>query len=294
MSVTVATTPSAPIQSAPVKQPPLSEGTPPEDTAQVPQDTSSPQWAAMARREKALRAQVKAFEEEKKSFSTIKAELDALKAQSTKASQEPDWKARLADDPITALLEAGMTPQQVADRLLSPEAAEQYKLQKVQSDLEKKFGSQIEELKASQKTNETHQYEQAIKQIHTEVTRLVAADPVAYEAIQANGDTAARAVVALVEETFRSEGFLMSVDEAAQAVEEHLAEQAVKLASLNKVKSKLTPPPAPPEAPKTPPPAPAQTHSQTLSNRITQTPVRASSERERTARAIAAFRGELK
>lgn len=133
-------------------------------------------------------------------------------------------------------------------------------------------------------------YQQALTQIRQEATQLVSQDP-NYEAIKTSN--AVNDVVDLIEQTFKQDGILLTVEEAANEVEEYLVEELMKLAKMQKIQSRLMPQPKA-EAPKPPVKAetPTATQSQqpqmkTLTNSI-------SSSRKLTAkeRAMLAFKGE--
>ena len=133
--------------------------------------------------------------------------------------------------------------------------------------------------------------EAAVKQIEFDVNDLVTNDP-SYEAIRIGGHQAD--VVQLITETYKQDGILLSVEEAAQQVEEYVTEQYLKLTSINKIKSKLTQSDAT-KATSTPEKTdsgqqPGQTQSlKTLTNSV-------GSSRQLTARERAelAFKGQLK
>jgi len=109
-----------------------------------------------------------------------------------------------------------------------------------------------------------------------------------YELIAATGSI--DDVVELIERTFTEEGRLVPVEEAAQAIEDYLAEEAYKLSKLKKIQQKLAPSAqAKPEQKQTEQPKQPQTQMKTLTNAVgTQ---RQLSARER---AIAAFEGKNK
>jgi hypothetical protein len=90
-------------------------------------------------------------------------------------------------------------------------------------------------------TRDKQAYETAIKQLGNEAKILVDSDP-SYELIKAQDATGA--IVELIEETHKETGVLMSVEEAAKEIENHLYEEALKLSQLEKVKKGLQPPPA--------------------------------------------------
>lgn len=207
----------------------------------------------------------------------LKSELEAFKAR----------KQRLSEDPWSVLIEDGLTPEQISDRVFSPEAMDKYKLQSFGSDLKKDLQSQIDAVKAAQEQSQTQQYEQAKKQIRSEVKMLIDGDE-SFEAMKANGDDACDAVVDLIEATFKETGELMDVDAAAKEVEEYLIEEALKLAKLKKIQSKLNPPQE--NTLKTSVQEPRQ-QANTLTNRVTSNSSNSNSAKARRDRAIAAFVG---
>jgi len=139
--------------------------------------------------------------------------------------------------------------------------------------------------------SQKQQYDQAIKQMKTDIASIVD-NNTNYETIKQTGMQ--DAVLELITQTFDAEGYVMDIEDAAKEVENHLLEEAVKLASLGKVQNRLKPPtvetPAPAPQPKSQPqPKPAM---QTLTHKVTQQPTSKQSDKERRERAIAAFYGK--
>lgn len=266
--------------SAPDKQPDIEKGTPGATTGPQTgekQQAFSPKFAVLARKEKALRQQSREIEAQREALSREQAEIQQAKT----------WKSRLAEDPLSVLQEAGLNYDQLTQLILNQNNPENLQYQKIRQEFEQKLKAQEEYTKNQFEQQQTQQYTQAKTQIRNEVSSLVDSDE-AFEAIRANGDVAKDAVVELMEQTFKDEGYLMGVEEAVQAVEDHLIEQAYELSKLKKVQSKFAPPPEVVQKPSEP-----QKPLQTLSNRITPSTTPPLNERERKQRAILAFQGKL-
>lgn len=281
-TVTTDVTASAPVQPA-HKQPDKIEdlAAPKVEDTNAPKDESlAPKYAAFARKEKMLRQ--------------MKRDLDAREQALTakeapKAPAQPDWKQRIGQDFWSVMTEAGLSPDQVTQAMLNQPKAEDVQFQKLQNEIKELRAAQEQSTTQAQKAQD-EQYQQAKKQIKTEVTLLVDGDD-SYEAIKAHGEVAKDAVVDLIEQVFKEEGYVMDVNDAVREVEEHLLEQALTLARLKKVQSKLNPPtPETVEAQKTP--LPQKTPApQTLTNRVAVTQSRGLTEKDRRDRAVAAFMG---
>lgn len=249
----------------------------PEVTKTKEEAPLSSQYAILARKEKALRTNFQSFKAEQEAF---KAEKAAFEAQKTSQPQGDNYKERLQQDPMGVLGELGFTPEQLANMILNPTKVDPY----VQSEMNK-LKEELKALKGEQeKTNknnesqQTQQYQQAVAQIRLEAKNLVSQDP-AYETIKETNSV--NDVVELIEETFKSDGVLLTVEEAAQEVENYLIEEAMKIAKIKKIQQRLQPAPKQPELKQ------GQQPMKTLTNGI-------SAARPLTARerAIAAFKNE--
>lgn len=278
-------------QQQPVAQPdqPVydnNQGTPtsPEATeAKKPGEQEfSAKFAALSRQERKMR---QSFQSQRQQLATEKAQIEASRAEIEKAK---GWQSRLQEDPWSTMIEAGLSPDQISDRVFSPDAIQKYNLQRYQSELEKKVQSQIDALKQQQEESSNSQYAQAKKQMAWDVSRLVDQNTAQYEAIKSMG--AQEAVVSLIEETFKQTGNIMDMEEAAREVEDYLVEQAMGLTKIQKIKSKFLPELTQGIQKQAPPQKPQAT---TLSNRtMTSTSTAPLSDRQRRERAIAAFMGK--
>lgn len=205
-------------------------------------------------------------------------------------SYETDYmpKSRLKEDPWSVLEEAGLDYDTLTQQLLSrPNDPVTKSLQAKLRAMEQR----IQQDETAKQQAVQQQYEVAKKQITNEAKLLVDSDP-AFETVKASG--AIDAVVDLIEETFNRDGILLDVKDAAQQVEDYLINEAIKLAGLSKVKAKLAPQ-APPveEKPAAAPVVPTrQKNTLTITNRMQATTPSKASEKDRIARAMAAFKGE--
>ncbi len=222
------------------------------ETTQEPAKPSDPpalssQFAQLARREKAFRAQVNQFKADQAAF---KASQDAAKAPAT-PSFDPSRYVAIEDiqkAPFDALNKAGLTYEQLVEQQLNQPSPEQRQLNQTIQALEAKIKSLEEGQETSKKAFEQQSqdsYQQALTQIRTEAKNLVNSDPDTYETIKATGSI--KDVVDLIEDTWKNglgddypKGTLLTVEDAARMVEEHLAEEAYKLSQLKKIQKRFT------------------------------------------------------
>lgn len=276
------TAPIAPVVEAP-KQLDTSGGT------QAPQEATGPnqeaalnsKMAILARNQQRLRQQQRMLEEQRKTFEAERKEIEQVKT----------WKERIKVDPYGVLLEQGLTADQVASLMLNqPNPMDQNMLllkQQLDQAQEK-----IKGLETRQEQNHDAGRDAARKQILHDVKQVIAADD-SFEAIKNYGDDAAQAVVSLIEATFDKDGFVMNTDDAIKEVEDYLIDEALKVARLKKVQSRLYPANAAPSVASSkkqlvPPRSPIQT----LSNRMVPSTIQPSSDKARRERAILAFEGK--
>jgi hypothetical protein len=268
---------------------------PAESTKAAPEvkaseDPISTQYATLARKEKALRAKALQQEQSLKAKEVAIAAKEAeLKAKETEYQSKYISKDRLTQDTINALAEAGLTYDQITELMLQQSSPER----QAQSAYEKRLDAKLQELEKKQteaakaiENQQSASYQQALTQIKNETKQLVAVDP-AFETIKETNSI--NDVVELIERTFKQEGVLLSVEDAARQVEEYLVEEAFKLTKLKKIQQRLTPAPKAAEEPKQESKPGAPQTLKTLSNSIAS-PGKLS-VRER---AIAAFKGQLK
>jgi hypothetical protein len=269
-----------------------SESTAPssEPTEQsVSSEPLSSQYAILARKEKALRQreqQLKAREEALKSAKPA----EELPPQTPKSAEfDPSKyvdKERLAKDPFTVLNEMGLSYEQLTELALNAPKPEQLALMNEINTLKnelKALKGETENTKKTFEESQQQQYKQAVNQIKAEARSLITHDP-QFETIKATDSI--DDVVELIEQTFKQDGVLLTVEEAARQVEDYLTEEAVKLARLSKIQQKLAPKPSAPE--QKPTASPEKQPLKTLTNSVSSS--RTLSARER---AILAMQGKL-
>lgn len=214
------------------------------ETPEVKEDSYSTKLAALARREKALRAEAQRRET---AFKMKEAEIAKREQELTGRQSQYDTdyipKSRLKEATFQALAEAGVDPTLFADQMknlyenpVDPRVNQE--INTLKATIAKLEAANEASRKASEQASQD-QYQAAVRQITTDVNTLVKTDP-AYEAIRTTRSQ--KDVVELIEETFKSEGRLMSVEEAAQEVEDYLSEQLSEYATkINKIRARFEP-----------------------------------------------------
>lgn len=254
------------------------------------------QFAEIARQERILRAKAQKQQQE---LADARAALDAEKAAlATKAKEYEDAyvpKSRLKLDPLGVLEAEGLSYDELTQRVINQQPKNpvvEAELQALRNEL-KALRTGIDESKQSAAQQQAEAYQQAVAQLKTDATKLVASNPEEYEAIAKSG--AVQDVVDLIEEVYRKDKIVMSVEEAAKEVENYLIEEGFSFTRINKIQKRLAE-----EAARTAPPKPVTPEvtnakpeetqtAKTLTNNMSST--RKLSARER---AIAAMEGRLK
>ncbi len=262
--------------------------TPNAATSQGNPPALSAQYAQLARKEKALRVQDK----ELKAKEAAIAAREAALSQPAKPQFDPNEyipKSRLKEDLLGTLAEQGYSYDQITQAAMSqPQDAA------LVAEI-KKLSAKVAELESETKGTKTtieeqskQQYNQAINHIRNEAKKLAFTNP-DFELIKATGSV--EDVVSLITKTFEEDGELMSVEEAAQMVEDELNEQITKYAQLSKIQKKLQGAKSSQAQAQQAPAKQAQTQPQpakTLSNSMTTSKPMTARER-----ALLAFEGKL-
>jgi hypothetical protein len=271
------------VSPEPAKQPTLESSEAPATPKQP--EAVSPQLAALARRERAIRQQARAIQAEKQAFQTRQAEIEN--------SVNAQWKQKLAQSPWDTMIEAGLTPDQATEIIMNKPRPEELRMSELQREIEKVKKTQEDSANAV-KQFQTDQYTEAKRHMTMEAKLLVDADP-AYEPIKAMGAEAS--IPALIEDVFHQglpgkfpRGYVMSVEEAASFVNDYLIDEGVRIAKLKAVQNKLQPA-QPAQKPFSTQEKPYVTN--TLSNRMSVSTPKNTSDRERRERAILAYQGKL-
>lgn len=242
----------------------------------------SARFAQLARREKMMRAQARQFQADKAAW-------EAQKSQQSVPAPQEDWKAKLKQDLVGTLTDAGMSYEEVLNAYVNTNPTDTG-LRQVMAKLKALEDNQSKTMTAVE-GQQQQAYEQALKQIGTEVRQIVKSDLVEYELLNASGPQAQEAVVKLIEQTFNDEGYIMDVYEAAKEVENYLLDQTLAVAKLKKVQSKLSPTQTAANA-TTPGPVQAAKPANTLSHSMNGNS-KPLTQKDRRERAILAYQGKL-
>lgn len=199
--------------------------TPPAKEQPKPTD---PRIAHLARQQKAIRAEQAKLQAEREAFAAEKAEVEQAKA----------WKSRLSQGDYDALSEFGITKDQLTQYLVNQPNPTDRAVMEMKAQLASMQEKQ--ELTQKQIADQTQRnYDQAVAQITTETKLLVSGNPEKYELLEMNG--AHDAAVELIKKTFDTEGYVMTVEDACNEVEEYLLEESLKLMNSKKLKAKFAP-----------------------------------------------------
>lgn len=265
--------------------------TPPETPKEDP--ALSRQFAQLARQERALRAKA---QQQEQALKTREEALKAREAQLTaKDNEYRDGyisKSRIKQDALSVLDEAGVTYDELTQQAINRQPTDQRVLNTIQK-LEAKI-AQLEANNESTQKSYTEQqqasYQAAVKQISLDAKQLIKSNPVEYEAISKKGTV--KDVVELITKTYDKYGTLLTVEEAAQEVENELIEEAMKSTQIEKVKQRMAKANA---SQQTSTQKTQATQKQTQPGMKTLTNATASTRQlSAKERAILAFKGELK
>lgn len=253
------------------------------------------QYQELARQERVLRARAQ------KQAAEFKAKEEALQAQYRQAEErikayEQGYisKDKFKADGLAALEEAGSSYDAISQQVLT----QQPKDPRVEAHISR-LEAKISELEKSNRSNQEsntrqqeEQYKAAVRQIETEAKALVKSDAQAYEAIAATNSI--KDVVDLIEQTYHKDGVLLSVEEAAQEVENYLVEEGLStLSRIEKIKKRLVQTSAvvAPAKQEEKTAEPQKTQMKTLTNTVSST--RKLSAKERAIARANGFKGDF-
>lgn len=265
-----------------------------ETKPEVKDPVLSRQFAQLARQERQLRQkaqlqaqelqkQREAFETEKKAWLEKQADYDK--------NYLP--RQGLKDNTLQALAEAGISYEDLTQQILNqapPNPQMEAMIKTLRQEIQDLKKGQ-DETKQQYQTQQQEQRKAAERQIEIDATDLIRSNPVAYEAINQLGKRGIMEVKRLITQTYDKDGVLMSVEQAADEVENYLVEENYNMASkISKIKKRLQGNDTQGKTGQTQQTQPAQSPApaKTLTNASAS--ARKLSARER---AILAFKGEL-
>ena len=197
------------------------------------QDQFASKFAALSRKEKALR-------ERESEYDSRFEEMEKQLAEYEQANQEPeiDWEHMLRNDPLRALEEAGLgydklTELALNDGRLTPDMQMKAMREELENDYQRKFEELEERLNVKEESEVESYYDSVQENFQDEIVGLVHSDPERFELVQAS--EADGLIYDVIEEHYNETGRVLEIEEAADAVESYLEEEAGKLMRLRKV-----------------------------------------------------------
>jgi hypothetical protein len=232
-------------------------------------------FAALSKREKEVRQRESEYD---RRISELEAKLTAKQEPVIEVKEELPLEYRLKRNPLNTLKELGIGYDKLTELMLSEkDVTPEMQLSILQEDLDKKyeekFGKQIKELEAKlsakEEAEKQKELDAVINQFQSEINNEVNSDPDKYELVLANN--AQQLIFDVIDQHYQQTQRILPVKDAADAVEEHLYQEASKLTKLKKLQIKE-------QSTKTNEPLNAQS-SKTLSNALSaQVPKNADSK----------------
>lgn len=268
------------------------EATKETESQDKPSDPLSSQYALLAKKEKALRAQIQAHKAREEELKKREA---AISSKDSEYTQNFISREKLKSNPLEVLSELGVSYDDITAAVLNSPNQVPHEVSNEIKALREELKSLRSEQENSKKSFEEQQkqaYQQAVNQLKRDATALVESDPATYEAIKSTNSVSD--VVELIEETFKRDGYVMTVEEAAKEVEEYLIEEAARLSKLSKIQKMFQPKVDQPKAQASEKQVSESKPSQTQQQMKTLTnAVNASRPLTARERAIAAYEGKL-
>lgn len=203
-------------------------------------DDFSRKFAALSRREKEIRAKEAEYD---KRIAELEERLNSFN-QKSEPEPEPELpiEYRLKKDPLRALEEMGLSYDKLTelalnDGKLTPEMQMKLMREELEGDYKKKFEELENRLLEKEKSDEQRRYDDIQRGFKNEIDEYVNSNLDKYELIQAN--EANDIIYDVIEEHYNDTGRILDIEEAAEAVENYLEEEAEKLLKLGKLRSKF-------------------------------------------------------
>ena len=201
-------------------------------------DDFSRKFAALSRREKEIRAKEAEYD---KRIAELEERLGSF---GKKPEPEPELpiEYRLKKDPLRALEDIGLSYDKLTelalnDGKLTPEMQMRLMREELEGGYKKKFEELENRLLEKERSDEQRRYDDIQRGFQNEIEDFVESNPDRYELIQAN--EANDIIYDVIEEHYNDTGRILDIEEAAEAVENYLEEEAEKIFKLGKFRSKF-------------------------------------------------------
>jgi hypothetical protein len=201
------------------------------------QDKFASKFAALSRKEKALRDKEAEYESKFEEMERRLAEYE-----SKPKEPEVNWEQLFRRDPLRALEEAGMgydklTELALNDGKLTPEMQLSAMREEIEGDYQRRFEELENKLAEKEKAEEEAYYDSVQENFQEEIGNFVEQNQEKYELIEAS--QANDLVFDVIEEHYNETGNVLNIEEAADAVESYLEEEAHKFMKLKKISARL-------------------------------------------------------
>ena len=204
----------------------------------VEEQKFSRKFAALSRKEKQLKAKEAEYT---KRLAELETKLKVKEVPKQEAPEIPLDK-RFKKDPFKALEDLGLpydklTELALNDRQLTPDMQMKLMREELENDYKAKFESLEKRLNEKDNNDKKLKYDNIQKNYMSKVKGFVDGNSDTYEFIKANG--AEEVIYDVVEAHYKESGKILTIKEAADAVESHLEDEAEKLLKLKKVSSRI-------------------------------------------------------
>ena len=208
-----------------------------EQASNPDRDDFSRKFAALSRREKEIRAKEVEYDQRI-------AELEARFQPKKEVEKEPElpFEYRLKQNPLKALEDMGLSYDKLTelalnDGKLTPDMQMRLMREELENDYKSKYKELEDRIIEKEKNDEQRRYDEIETGFKNEIEAFVSSKPEQFELIQAN--EAKEVVYEVIEEHYNETGKILDIEEAANAVESYLEEEAEKLLKLGKLRSKF-------------------------------------------------------
>lgn len=199
----------------------------------------SKKFAALSRKEKELRTKESVYEQKMQELQSRINELEASQSKEPAVEQAPEvpLEYRIKKDPLGTLKELGYDYDMLTELVLNDgKLPNDVQMKLMREEIEKDYKSKYEELEKRMidrdKADEEAKYKQVINNFKSEIDEFIGKDQDTYELINVN--KANDLVYDVIEEHYNETGRVLGIQEAANAVENYLEEEAKKFLSLKK------------------------------------------------------------
>lgn len=243
-------------------------------------DFLAPKFAALTRKEKEIRARENAIKAQQSELEKMRSEWESKSKSATE--QESQLLSELKKNPLKFMEKHGLTFEQLTDMQLNeqnptPQMLMDQMRAELEAKMEEKYGKLTETLKEKEEREVRERYEAAVNSYKSEINQFMTQNADTYELIAANGAT--DLMFETAEAYYAETGKVPDLKEVANAVEQHLEEQANQIFKLKKFQ-KLQPPQNSEANPAGKPAQTAPTLSNTLSAEVPKSGAKFMSDEE--------------